>query len=294
MDDPGLQDWREVGVPVREVHTDFAESAQGVATDGRRWFIVSNRATVGLMRKITNPHTIFGRYRNSRRVGVYRIDGVKERELSPSPEVWAELVRLNRRDHPTSAIHLGAPGWARDCLLVPTQRPSGVWVVSDDLARQDWWPDPTPSRPERYSWIAEHTDNGLLYTSLHHHPRELQAVEWQTLARRPSADIKLTETQPLLHKVQGGAFTGRGRVLLTSSNAGGQLFCYSAATGESLGVLEIGTYFELEGIAVAPVQVNGQLASVHLLEAATDYWPFVRWGDSFFLRSYRVPRPDEL
>jgi hypothetical protein len=299
--DLALAHWREVAVPLRETRTHFAESAQGVATDGRRWFVVSNRSVSGLMRQITNPIHALDRYRNTRRVGVYRLDGGKVTEIAPTQAIWAELVRRNRASGRTQEVHLGAPSWVDGTLLVPTQRPSGIWVLSDDLGTQNWWPDPEPVRPERFSWIDRSPANGLLYTSLHWHPSQLQALEWETLRRVPTADIALGEAQLPLDRVQGGAFTANGRVLLTSSCAGGQLFGYDATTGACEGVLEIGVHHELEGIAVRPVRVGlvvdgqeAEEAQVHVLSARTDYWPFVRWGDSFSIHSYAVPQPDSL
>jgi hypothetical protein len=292
--DPALAGWREVAVPLRERHTDFAESAQGVATNGRRWYVVSNRSIAGLMRKITNPTSVLHRYRNTRRVGVYALDGAKLSEVAPAQGIWAELVRLNRASGRKQEIHLGAPCWTDGALLVPTQRPSGVWVLADDLTAQDWWPDPSPTRPERFSWIDRDPASGLLFTSLHWHPSHLQAVEWGTLRRVPAADVALGPAPLPLDRVQGGAFTPAGRILLTSSWSGGQVFCYSARTGSCLGVLEIGTHHELEGIAVRSIELAGQALQVHVLSAETDYWPFLNWGDSFSVHSYAVPRPEAL
>jgi hypothetical protein len=285
VSDDWLDGWREVGVPVRETHTDFAESAQGVATDGRRWFVVSNRAVVGIMRKISAPASIFGRNRNTRRVGVYDADGVKLREIAPEDGIWTELVRRNEAVVDEHAIHFGAPAWVRDTLLVPTQRPSGVWVLADDLTRQDWWADPLPERPERYSWIDLEPRRGLLYTSLHRHPRQLQALEWETLRRAASADVALELTQPSLDRVQGGAFVA-DRVVLTSSSGRGRVFSHSMQDGRALGVREFTDYAEMEGIAIRAHGVAGQQADVHILDAGTHYWPFIRWGDVFSVRSY--------
>jgi hypothetical protein len=287
VSDPWLDGWREVGVPVQEIHTDFAESAQGVATDGERWFILSNRAVVGLMRKISAPAAIFGRNRNTRRVGVYDAGGTKLKEIAPDEHIWAELVRRNMGAVAEEAIHFGAPAWARDTLLVPTQRPSGVWVLADDLTRQDWWPDPLPEWPERYSWIDLEPRSGLLFTSLHRHPRQLQALEWETLRRVAAADVTLELTDPALDRVQGGAFTG-DRVVLTSSTGRGQVFSHSAIDGRCLGVREFSDYVEMEGIAIRTCRVGGQDADVHILDAGTHYWPFIRWGDNFSVRSYAV------
>ena len=238
-------------VHLRERHSDFAESAQGVATDGRHWYVVSNRSVAGLMRKITNPMAVLDRYANTRRVGVYDLTGRKLSEIVPAQAVWAELVRRNRASGRKQEIHLGAPCWAEGTLLVPTQRPSGVSVIADHLTRQDWWPDPAPVRPERFSWIDRRAANGLLYTSRHWHPSHLEALEWGTLRRVPDADIRARpDAAAPLDRVQGGAFTPADRILLSTSQSGGQVFCYSARTGESQGVLEIGSHHELEGIAV--------------------------------------------
>jgi hypothetical protein len=292
VSDDWLGGWREVGVPVRETHTDFAESAQGVATDGRRWFVVSNRAVVGIMRKISAPASIFGRNRNTRRVGVYDADGVKLREIAPEDGIWTELVHRNEAVVDEHAIHFGAPAWVRDTLLVPTQRPSGVWVLADDLTRQDWWADPLPERPERYSWIDLEPRRGLLYTSLHRHPRQLQALEWETLRRVAAADVALELTEPALDRVQGGAFVA-DRVVQTSSSGRGRVFSHSMRDGRALGVREFTDYAELEGIAIRPHDVAGERADVHILDAGTHYWPFIRWGDLFSVRSYATGgKPD--
>ncbi len=278
--------WREVGIAVREIRTDFAESAQGVATDGRRWFVVSNRAVVGPMRKITDPRAVLQPHRNCRRVGVYDAGGTKLGEIAPTEPVWAELLRRNRGWPGKQDVHLGAPDWSDGSLLVPTQRPSGVWVISDGLTRQEWWPDPEPVHPERFSWIARHPRNGLLYTSIHWHPRELQALEDRTLRRVPAADIHLAPTTPAPDRVQGGAFTGDGRVLLTSSAGQGRLFSYAVDDGGVLDVLSGLGFHEMEGLAVHPMTVAGERADVHILDATTQYWPFLRWGDSFAVRSF--------
>lgn len=278
--------WREVGVAIRERHTHFAESAQGVASDGARWLVVSNRSHAMLMRKLTNPRAVFGYYRNVRAVGVYALDGTKQREIAPSAEVWAELVDRNKRQGRKQAIHLGAPCWARDALLVPTQRPSGVWVLTDGLTRQEWWPDPTPVRPERWSWVDHEPGSGLLYTSLHWQPRELQATEWGTLRRVPEADLRLGAASAVLDRVQGGAFLPDGEILLSSSNGRGQVFRYPAGGGDCLEVFEPGDFSEMEGLTVRPLVVQGRPADVHILDAGTHYVPFARWGDWFTVRSY--------
>jgi hypothetical protein len=259
-----------------------------VATDGRRWFVVSNRAVVGPMRKVTDPLAVLQPYRNCRRVGVYDAAGRKLSEIAPSEQVWAELVRRNRAWPGTQDVHLGAPDWSDGSLLVPTQRPSGVWVVSDGLSRQEWWPDPEPVHPERFSWIARHPGNGLLYTSGHWHPRELQALEDRTLRRVPGADIRLAATIPTPDRVQGGAFTADGRVLLSSSVGRGQVFGYAVADGSALQVVTGLGFHEMEGLAVHPMTVAGQPADVHILDATTQYWPFLRWGDSFAVRSFQT------
>jgi hypothetical protein len=288
MKDAWLDGWREVGIAVQESHTDFAESAQGVATDGTRWFVVSNRAVAGLMRKITAPASVFGRYRNTRRVGVFGPDGRKIREVAPDAGIWAELVGRNRAVAKERPIHLGAPAWVRDTLLVPTQKPSGIWVLADDLAHQDWWPDPAPERPERYSWVDLEPGNGLLYTTLHWRPGRLQALEWQTLARVPDADVVLGPSDPALDRVQGGAFLD-GRILLTSSAGRGRVYTYRLSDGRWLGVRQFGDYVEMEGITVHRRPVGGQEADVHILDAGTHYWPVVKWGDNFSIRSYATP-----
>jgi hypothetical protein len=55
---------------------------------------------------------------------------------------------------------------------------------------------------------------------------------------------------------------------------------------------QFGDYVEMEGVAVHARPVAGADALIHILDAGTHYWPFVKWGDNFAIRSYAVaPHP---
>ncbi len=166
--DPAIARWRNVGTALEEEDTSFAESTQGVATDGRRWFVVSNR-------------------QDHPQVHVYALGGELQDELRPASALLAMLHDRHDQLHTDEDLHFGAPTWARETLLVPTQRPDGIWVISNDLRDQDWWADPSPAA--RFSWVALEPGSGLLYTSRFDTPSDIEAVEWETLRRRP-ADIE--------------------------------------------------------------------------------------------------------
>jgi hypothetical protein len=292
MSDPGMASWRFVGVAFSEGST-FASSAQGVASDGRQWLVVSNRG------EDSNDDT--------RRVGVYDEGGHRLRQISPTEEIWANLVDLNEHWDGEDKVHVGPPAWVAGVLLVPVQQPDGVWVLTDSLQHQDWWPDPHPLKPKRYSWIAHDPGTGLLYTSVYDNPTVLEALEWATLQRRPEFNIELgpgpppelvvsndlpptIETVPQdVDQVQGAVFTAHGRVLL-ACNGPKAVYCYSALNGHYFGRMMLSGYHEVEGLTLQAATVDGTPTSVHVLDEGTDFGPL----HSFDVNSYAVPRPDGL
>lgn len=282
--DPQVSFWEFIGNALSKPDDSLAPSAQGVATDGERWFVGSNR------------NRIFPTF-SPGAIGVYAFDGRKLAEVEPSSAVLTEIGRL-AKDWPSDAdLHFGPPFWTNGTLLVPVQRPDGVWVLTDSLSRQDWWPDPAPE--SLYSWIALEPGSGLLYSSVFERPEKLAALRWRTLERVPEADIRLDTGEPFIDHVQGGVFTHSGRVLL-ACNDPPLLVCVSALTGHRFGSLQLRSIVdEVEGLTIAAVPVQDRsghrrIAHIHILDAVTNNVPILDDDDDFYVRSYAAIRPDDL
>jgi hypothetical protein len=258
---PRLSEWRRVGNALSEDGSNFASSTQGVATDGLRWFVGSN---------------------SSKTVGIYGFDGNRRGEIKPSTDVWAATG---------SNAHFGPPSWTGTELLVPVQQPDGVWMVAADLATQEWWPDPTPAG--LFSWIAREPGTGLLFTSIFDTPPRLEALAARTL-ERTEAYIEVPVTDPPLDKVQGGAFTRCGRLLLACNDEGRDLFCYSALNGHAFGAAGLGSYDEVEGLDLLDIELDGTRVEVHVLDTDDKWHHFLTGDGSFWVHSYSVPDPMRL
>lgn len=282
--DPQVSSWEFIGNALSKPGDSLAPSAQGVATDGERWFVGTNRNRIY---PTFSPGAI----------GVYAFDGRKLAEVEPSSAVLTEISRL-AEDWPGEAdLHFGPPFWTNGTLLVPVQRPDGVWVLTDSLSQQEWWPDPAPEN--LYSWLALEPGSGLLYSSVFDRPHKLAALRWRTLERVPEADIPLDRWEPFIDHVQGGVFTPSGRVLL-ACNDPPLLICVSALTGHRFGSLQLRSIAEeVEGLTIVAVPVHDgrghrRIADVHILDAVTNNVPILDDDDDFYVRGYAATRPDDL
>jgi hypothetical protein len=282
--DPQVSSWEFIGNALSKPGDSLAPSAQGVATDGERWFVGTNRNRIY---PTFSPGAI----------GVYAFDGRKLAEVEPSSAVLTEISRL-AEDWPGEAdLHFGPPFWTNGTLLVPVQRPDGVWVLTDSLSQQEWWPDPAPEN--LYSWLALEPGSGPLYSSVFDRPHKLAALRWRTLERVPEADIPLDRWEPFIDHVQGGVFTPSGRVLL-ACNDPPLLICVSALTGHRFGSLQLRSIAEeVEGLTIVAVPVHDvrghrRIADVHILDAVTNNVPILDDDDDFYVRGYAATRPDDL
>jgi hypothetical protein len=168
MSDPEVASWAYVGDAISD-GGDFGAGVQGMISDASRWYVVSNE------------HEDNG---NDARVRVYPFGGPSTTDVGPDDALWAEWWKL--RSNTDAEPHLGAPALVDGALLVPTQNPDGVWILTDELQHQEWWPDPTPSH--LFPWIAWDPNSGLLFSSPTTTDR-LEALEWQTLKRLDAAIV---------------------------------------------------------------------------------------------------------
>ncbi len=235
MTDPGVGSWTKTGVAFSSENTAWSEEAQGMATGGVAWYLVSNGEKT--LRK--------------------RLNGS-----------WVGSVSI---PWGVAGGHVGAPGVYDGWVYVPVQGPHGVWKIRTDLTSPQWFPINNNGQ-DMLPWCAVNPLNGRLYTSLYPTPTSLMAFDRLTLQRRPEDDIALKPGPLHLDKVQGAVFTPNGRVILVrwSFNA---VFCFSALTGHCFGAKEISGMSEFESVAVRDwTYGNGAKASVHILELDND-WP---------------------
>jgi hypothetical protein len=189
--------------------------------------------------------------------------------------------------------HVGAAGYYGGWVYVPVQNPFGVWKVSADLTRSNWMPVSTTDN--RLSWCAVNPLNGRLYTSMFDVSGEavLYAYDRNTMERRPEDDITINAGACGLNHVQGGVFTERGRVILSTSDPNG-VFVFSARTGYCFGSQMLGDYgstdSEVEAVTVRPWVFGNTPAHVHILELDNDFPD----KDDCYLHSYWVPQPQLL
>jgi hypothetical protein len=252
-----------------------------VATDGHQWFVGSNcRFGVPPLR--------------AGAVGVYGLDGSRVQMITPSDET-IRAISAFVEDYPGD-VHFGPPCWVDGTLLVPVQRPDGVWVLSNGLSKQEWWP--APMSEGLYSWLAVEPGSGRLYTSMFDKPTSVVALAWQTL-EHVDTDIARGASQIAIDHVQGGAFTPNGRLLL-SCNDPPLLVCVSALNGHVFGALHLSDVEgEVEGLTIFTLTVpnsHGHRGNcqVHVVDGVTNNIPIVDDTDEFYIRSYAVTAPAAL
>ena len=278
--DPRMEDWQATTRTFRE---DWTGRGQGVATDGRSWFVTSNDSNPGLFR------------------------------------YSADFSQLEAQvDIPRSLTgHVGAVAVNNDTVLVALEKPEMVAIFNLDLTDRSLVeierPVETDGEPH-LAWCAVNPANGLLYTCNWIDAIRLDAYELDTGERRTGEDIDLAES---VNRTQGGVFSPNGGVYLASDDRIsfiqqiGRLFGrtgdedsvfpgihgFDVSSGSRLGYIRIPTrpYFphfeEIEGVGLGPMTVGGQLAHVHVALLDIN----ISWiDDDVSTISYQVPDPDQI
>ena len=260
MSDPNVPMWTRVGIAYQSENTSHSEEAQGVTTDGGAWYLVSNGNKT--IRKMNNS---------------------------------AGLIAQATIPQGVNGGHVGAPGYHDGWVYVPVQNPYGVWRIRSDFSRSEWHPVSTTDN--RLSWCDVNPQNGRLYTSMYDifngQTAVLFAYDRNTMQRRPEDDITLGPGTGHVDRIQGGAFTARGRFLLARCDPNA-VFCFSAITGHRYGSLYVGDFgstgSEVESVTVRGWTFGSTTAPVHILELDND------WADpdDCYLHSFWVPDPQRL
>jgi hypothetical protein len=277
MSDPLIGSWFEVGEALSIENTDDSDEGEGIASDGKHWFTVSNK---------------------TKRVVVYSDDAQLIDTFVPSATVLSAIAAAKPPEaKPPDDPHYSALCFFQGTLFVPIQRPYGVWRI--DLAtRQQKWTQAT-DLPEGnlFVWCCVHPVTGVLYTSIPDFPTTLRAYDRNTLARRPADDIVLRPAPLPLLSVQGATFTDHARVLIvcgSNESPPNTLSCYSSLNGHCFGAILLGNFgsmlSEVQAVTVRSWQIGGAPTPVHVLELDND----VTNPDDLYLHSYNIPDPGRL
>ena len=275
MTDPAVANWQYLGRTFKSENTADSEEAQGMTTDGSKWYLSSN---------------------GSKRIVIFDDQWNRLFTVSPTSTIWDEMwndsTRYDDKDdwgHGQKNPHFGALCVYENTLYVPVQGPRGVWRINLTTAAQTWLHPSKLPDGDLFPWCAVHPATGLLYTANYHTPDALYAYDRDTLQYRAEHNVPLAKPSIYLDYVQGGAFTDRGRLILVrdSYNA---LFCFSSLNGHCFGSRKIGEdWVEVESVTVRPWNLHGSLASVHVFELDND-----AGGDDCYLHCFAIPDPARL
>jgi len=146
---------------------------------------------------------------------------------------------------------------------------------------------------EKMPWCAIHPWNGLLYTSNDDDVRQIHAYDPRNnFAYAKSLDLR----GGVVNRVQGGVFSGNGRLYL-ASHGSKQIRAYSTLNGAFLGARALDVddstleAEEVEGLAIWPLTALGLLSplSVHIVILDNDLN-----SDDVYLDSFWVASADHL
>lgn len=274
MTDPLVSNWHYLGRTFKSENNADSHLAQGMTTDGARWYLSSN---------------------GSKRIVIFDDQWDRVFTISPTSTIWDEMRNDPRRDPSVDwgpdedNPHLGALCVHENTLYVPVQGPRGVWRINLKTAAQTWLHPSKLNDNDLFPWCAIHPVTGLLYTANYHTPDKLHAYDRETLQRRSDHDVPLAKPAIYLDYVQGGTFTDRGRLILVrdSYNA---VFCFSSLNGHCFGSKKIGEdWSEVESVTVRPWNFSGGHASVHIFELDND-----PGTHDCYLHCFEIPDPSRL
>lgn len=281
-----------------EKSENYTNRCNGVATDGKFWYFSSN-----------DP--------DREEKGIYKVDF--------SYNVIGNMLKLES----SGSDHIGALCCYQGNLYVACENPQQILIIDtstfDSFTQHRILGTTGEVSPQRdkLAWCAIHPWNGFLYSSLsgdeggvsHDSSGIIKTVvdlvtgninEVASLTTKkpvtevfgyefregnfynvPSATIHLKRP---IGKVQGGAFTKNGNLLL-SDDEGNEIKCYSSLTGHFWGGTAVQvnrsfeTYEEMQGLCVSEgLSIEGLPTQIHLILLDVDLS-----GDEFFHKHYTVP-----
>jgi len=247
----------------------FTEECQGLTTDGSSWLLTSNNED---------------------------FRGVHRRSLDFKSHLANAALPAGAGSHP------GDPDFdpATGRLYIPVETKPNVWVLNKQLQTimvAHLGGKVAPPQGGSMPWCAINPWNGWLYSSIYGEPGEskVDRVYAYDPANQFTHVATLVLGGPPLQEVQGGCFSARGHLYLTSG-VSGRIHAYDSMDGTPLGSAVVPykpggvDQEEMEGIALGHlIHGNGSHSWVHVVILDNDLN-----GDDVFLKHFSVPKPANL
>jgi hypothetical protein len=273
MEDPLPASW---SLPEEEnIDEDWTQNCQGVAVGGGFWFMPSNGSWFGV--GDVTPRAIF-KFHGSELVGTFEVPDSDASHLGDLEYVDGELF----------AALEGSPHSPHGPAVLMVDESFTFSQIQPLLGESGGVP-PHTDMP----WCAIHPWNGLLYSSSFDNVTTVRAYEPADDGFRhvPSRDIPLSKA---LERVQGGAFSPRGHLYLSSDTyVSGKykgVHVFSILNGAYRGwirVLADEDTQELEGLCFSPMSISGHHVDLHVVLLDT----IDLEKDDIFFKHYAAPDP---
>jgi hypothetical protein len=256
----------------------YTNRCNGVATDGAYWYFTSNAL-------------------DKQQQAIYKVDfsyNIKD------------VINLK----PAESGHIGAVSYYQGKLYIACENNQQVLMIDtnsfDTFSQHHLLSESGGISPQRdkMAWCAIHPWNGLLYSSFFGEGdvSEVNLIFGYELKdghfyNVPSATIHLKKPA---QRVQGGAFTKNGNLLL-SDDKSSEIKCYSSLNGHYWGATSVevnrskNVSEEMQGLCVSDnLSIDGTPTQIHLilLDADQPDIPYSeRWPDrdDFFHKHYALP-----
>jgi hypothetical protein len=268
MNSPRMESWA-FGTEDKLYGHEWTEECQGITTDGKCWFVVSNNE-------------------NDSRI-VYKFD---------------LMFRYQHKiKSPCGTDHIGAPCFFDNKIYVPVEGTdkARIWILDTDFTSSNVFMLGGTKEPEQRAkmpWCAINPLNGYLYSSVFADDREDEPPVDRVFSYDPRDNFVQKETFMLqgegIHRVQGGCFSDNGHLYLSSSKSV-DIKGYSVLNGKYLGRYSPPSDWsedeEMEGISLWPVNYEGAIETyVHMVVLDND----VSVNDDVYFKHIKVPSPEYL
>ncbi len=238
----------------------WTEECQGVATDGRHWYISTNHEGHQAVHRFTLGMSAAG------------------------------SLSLDELGHG----HVGALCWWAGRLFIALEKPAGLAIVDDGLRQaQRLAPHAsfTAAQGSSFPWVAvDPRDGSLLSSAFGRWPEGTDCVFVYDAELRRTRTLRLSTP---VFNVQGGAVTPRGNLVL-SSDIPGDLPVFRLSDGQLLGrvpvAIDHGDGEELEGVCHGDLVESGIRSQLHVILLDNDSSN----RDDVYFKHYAVDHPEHL
>lgn len=283
MNPPLIEQWVQSYEHVFE-NRRWSEECQGIASDGKSWFLVSNYNEIKALYKFSFDFKML----KATPPGGYSGDW--------DPRAFA------------GDLHLGALNYYDDKIYVPLEPSACVWILDTDLNTLDVKPLEGTFKAEdrkqgdRMPWCAVNPWNKRLYSSKFgnspYYDEEFTLVDYDPVSEVHCYDLQNLELKGSLklqgdpvHRIQGGCFSENGHLYLASDYTQ-EIRAYSAFNGTYLGSKWV-DYDKSDGLAGQEMEgvfagsIEGDSTYFHVVVLDNDLLSL----DDIYIKHYSVPSP---